>query len=263
MRVRRLVAAVVCSLTLVVGAGLSATPVAAAPKQPPLRILVTNDDGFAAPGISALVEALRKLPNTKVTVVAPAQNQSGSRDKTSEGKLFATKGVTVDGYPATSVAGYPADSVNYALENVLTGKKAPNLVVAGVNSTQNLGAFIETSGTIGAARTAARAGIPALAVSQGDGDSPDYPLAVREAVNWVKQFRKSLATNPKPAASVESINVPTCAVGEVRGLVEVPSQPGPEDAALNDTDCSSTLENPTTDVQAFNAGFATLSELSF
>lgn len=264
MNVRRTIGAVsLASLACVVALASGIAPASAQPKKAPqLRILVSNDDGYAAPGISAMVEALRTLPNTKVTVVAPAENQSGSGDTTSNAELVGVEAETLDGYPATSVAGTPADSVNYALDHVLTGKKAPNLMISGSNSTQNLGGFIDASGTVGAARTAARAGIPALAVSSGVADQPDYDAAAREVVRWVKRFRKALAKDPTPTTTVENLNVPTCTSGHVRGLVEVPAATT-VDGALQDQDCTSTLENPTTDIEAFNNGFAAISEISF
>ena len=135
-------------------------------KVPTLDILVTNDDGYAAPGIDALVERLRALPGVKLTVVAPATNQSGTSDRTTPGPvsaLTATEVTTASGYAATAVAGFPADSVNYALDVL---KLSPDLVVSGSNAGQNLGVVAPISGTVGAARTAVRRGVPGVAVSQ-------------------------------------------------------------------------------------------------
>ena len=84
-----------------------------------LDILVSNDDGFDAEGIDAVVEALIALPDTNVTVVAPAENQSGSGGNTTPGELTATEEETLSGYPVTAVQGFPADAVNYGLENVV------------------------------------------------------------------------------------------------------------------------------------------------
>ena len=101
-------------------AAVAAAPAAAQAKTTknvkPLRVLVSNDDGVRAPGIDALVKALRKLPKVTVTVVAPAANQSGTGGKTTPGALTATRTTTKSGYPAIAVKGFPADSVNYALQ---------------------------------------------------------------------------------------------------------------------------------------------------
>lgn len=158
-----------------------------------LDILVTNDDGYAAPGIDALVERLRGLPGVEVTVVAPATNQSGTSDRTTPGDvsaLRAAKVTTTSGFPATAVTGFPADSVNYALDVL---DLEPDLVVSGSNAGQNLGVVAPISGTIGAARTAVRRGYPAVAVSQGLGEPTDYAPSVDTAVEWIERNRAALA----------------------------------------------------------------------
>jgi len=232
-----------------------ATP---AEKRTALRVLVTNDDGVAAPGIDVLVEALRELPRVKITVVAPAENQSGKGDATTPGLGPATEVRTASGFPATAVPGTPADSVVYGLEEVVA--KPPHLVVSGINEGQNLGPALEISGTVGAALTAARDGVPALAVSQGLGDEPDYPEGAELAIDWVKEHRKRLVRGSVDTDEIANLNVPTCATGEVRGLVEVPALLTGE--LLPPSNCESTLEDPPDDVVAFSNGFATLSEVS-
>ncbi len=235
-------------------------------KQKPFQILVTNDDGVAAPGIDALVEALRKLPNVKVTVVAPAENQSGSGSDTTPGALVTTETETASGYPAIAVTGFPADSIVYAIDQDGV-KTPPDLVVSGINSLQNLSALAdEISGTVGAAKAAAERSIPALAVSQGliENGEPDYASGAKEAVKWVKQHRKTLT--PKKGKEVEvifdNLNIPTCAPGSKhRGLVDVPLAPEGTPDAVASQDCASTLEGPPNDIVAFNNGFVTLTEM--
>lgn len=262
MGIRRLVtiaAVTAAAAASALPAGATQPASAAAKKALVLQILVTNDDGVGAPGIDALVEALRKLPRVKVTVVAPATNQSGTGDKTTPGGVPATDAETASGYPAKAVAGFPADSVIAALDGA--APKKPNVVISGVNQGQNLGALTDVSGTVGAARTAARHGIPALAVSQGIAESPDYASGAREAVDWLKEHRKALSKN-SVAPFVDNLNVPTCTTGEVRGVIEVPVAPNAENA-LAPSDCQSTVTNPVDDIQAFNDGYASLSELTF
>src|SRR2546425_7194581 len=85
---------------------LGAAPALAASSET-LRVLVTNDDGVAAPGIDALVTALTANPNLQVTVVAPATNQSGTGDnKTTASTLPVAASMTSSGYPATAVSGF-------------------------------------------------------------------------------------------------------------------------------------------------------------
>jgi 5'-nucleotidase len=251
-RIRTAIVALVATAALV---PLAAPPAsAAAPKK--LTILVTNDDGVSAPGIDALVTALKKLPNVKVTVVAPLSNQSGTGDKTTEGgPPEAADTATASGVKAQAVDGFPADSVLRALDDGVKAK----LVVSGINQGQNLGPVVNASGTVGAAKTAVRNGIPALAVSQGivaEPDQPDYATGVRYAIDWVKQHRKNL-TGKKPTVELVNLNVPTCLTGKVRGLDDDVASATAGDA-VGQSDCNSTATGFTDDVQAFNNGYATL-----
>jgi 5'-nucleotidase len=223
-------------------------------------VLVSNDDGVAAPGIDALVKALSAEPATQVTVVAPAANQSGTGGKTSPGPVTATQTTTASGYPATSVDGFPADAVDYGLTNMLTSP--PDLVISGANAGQNLGPVVDISGTVGAARAAAQQGIPALAVSAGTGNPIDFAGAVNAAISWLRDHRDQLLASPAPPTSVTNLNVPTCAAGSVRGQVTVAADlTAPTDVAVSPADCTSTAPAAPTDVPSFHDGFATLSEI--
>jgi 5'-nucleotidase len=254
--------AVVLFCATVVAGG---TAGAGAPKKaPPLRILVTNDDGYAGAGLDVLVEALREVPNVKVTVIAPAENKSGSGSTTTPGQLTTEKVATLSGYPAVAVGGFPADTVIYAVEQGGL-KKKPNVVISGINQGQNIGVAVDVSGTVGAAKAAAARGIPALAVSQGvrPDAEPDYEEGAARAVRWLKQHRKALT--PKKGKQVEvvldNLNVPSCSAGEVRGQIEVPVA-GSDVTGIGDPqDCASTLANPANDVEAFKNGYATITEL--
>jgi 5'-nucleotidase len=236
----------------------SASSSSAVAAEPPFRILVSNDDGVAAPGIDALVRALTAEAGTEVTVVAPAANQSGTGGRTSPGPVNATKTTTAGGYPATAVEGFPADAVLYGLSSVVTSKQ--DLVISGVNAGQNVGPFIDISGTVGAARAAGQQGVQALAVSAGTGDPIDFAPAVEAAIDWLREYRTA-PTGGRPLA-VFNLNVPTCASGTVRGQVNVQPDPtAPADVALAPADCTSTAPAPTTDVAAFHDGYATLSPI--
>src|SRR4051794_29333196 len=124
----RLIGAVAVALLLLAGCSSSSdgagddggtsettTATAAVPAEP-VRILVTNDDGVAAPGIDALVEGLRTLEGVEVTVVAPAENQSGKGGTVTGGVLVASDATTTSGYPAKAVAGTPADTIVWAID---------------------------------------------------------------------------------------------------------------------------------------------------
>jgi 5'-nucleotidase len=258
MSLKRSFTLVISAMALTGTLGWNAVPAAAAPKPATLRVLVTNDDGVAAPGIDALVQGLRKLDRVQVIVVAPATNQTGQSDNTTPGPLTTAEATTTGGYPAIAVQGFPADTVNFALDGGIP--KKPHLVASGINAGQNLGPVVNVSGTVGAARTAVRRGVPAVAISQGVPEPFDYPAGVREAVRWVKKHRKALTKkDAKPPTDVANINVPTCTTGKVRRLVEVPSATTGDAGAPSD--CTSTLEDPADDVIAVQNGYAALSEV--
>jgi 5'-nucleotidase len=226
-----------------------------------LSILVTNDDGAGAPGIDAVVQALRNEPATQVTVVAPSSNQSAVGGKSSPGPVTATQGTTASGYPATFVNGTPVDSVVYALGTVLSAR--PDLVVSGANLGQNVGPNIKISGTVGAARAAGQNGIPAIAVSAAFGDPVDYSLAADMTVSWVRDHRVALLPAHAAPTTVTNLNVPSCgSAGRVRGQVSVtPGLTASTGDAVQPADCTSTAPAASTDVTALHDGFATLSEI--
>jgi 5'/3'-nucleotidase len=225
-----------------------------------LRVLVTNDDGVTAPGIDALVEALRKLDNTSVTVIAPATNQSGSGSKTTGGTLTAFDAKTASGYPAKAVKGFPADSVIYALDQGGLTER-PHVVISGTNNGQNLGTVVDASGTIGAARAAAQRGIPALAVSQGLANAThpaDYPASVAAAVAWLGKHRAELAardTASTAPSTVTNMNVATCPSGEPRTAVVVGSVDTTANGIGPTVDCVTAFPSPKSDVEAFLHGY--------
>jgi 5'-nucleotidase len=227
-------------------------------KSLPLAVLVTNDDGFAAPGIDAVVTELRALPGVTVTVVAPARNQSGTGGKTTSTPLTATAQQTASGFPAIAVEGFPADSVVYALDTVVRSK--PDLVVSGVNEGPNFGPLAALSGTVGAAEKAASEGIPAIAASQGLGDPPDYSNGAKIVSGWVAAHRNELADGDA-AITVLNINVPTCKAGTLRGVKQVPPATTLDGATLGPVDCASTATAPKTDTAAFADGFASVTTL--
>jgi len=241
-------------------AGTTETTEAPAPE--PLRILVTNDDGVGGEGIAAVVEGLNGLDDVEVTVVAPAENQSGTGGSTSPAPPPAEDATLVDGTPAIAVAGFPADAVLHGLEDVV--EEPPHLVVSGINEGQNLGPIVEVSGTVGAARQAAQLGVPALAVSQGLGAEPDYPTAVELVLDWVEEHRDALLAGEVGTDEIANLNVPTCATGELRGLVEVPTATDStgRDPVGTPADCASTTAEPADDIAAFLTGYAPLATVA-
>jgi 5'-nucleotidase len=260
----------IAATALCTGAGLTAyssfaDPAGAASKpSTTLTILVTNDDGVTAPGINATVQALSALPHTKVTVVAPLTNQSGTGAKVTGGTLTVTDATTASGYPAKAVAGYPADTIIWAIDDHGIAQR-PDLVVSGINFGENIGPLAALSGTVGAAQTALARGIPALAVSQGvdNGVSPDFSQGAQYLVAWVQAHRTALEAAKKGTASGLSgnLNVPTCVTGKIRGPVNVKLGTTLTGYSVGTVTCGGAAKKPTTDVQAFVDGYASLTAL--
>jgi 5'/3'-nucleotidase len=264
--------------------------VTAAVQAQTLRVLVTNDDGIAAPGIAAVVDQLALNPNLQINIVAPATNQSGTGDTVTTSKLLsASPGATASGVPGIALEGYPADTVYFGLRQALP--EPPDLVVSGINAGQNIGReIVEISGTVGAALTAGRLGIPAIAVSQGVGTNIDYSAAARYTANVVEQMRirprlwtRITRVFPSGQKVVLNVNFPTCTTGDVRGVAVVPlaqigtvkayelqSEEGttqtfrPVIQISNPllSDCTSELVEPANDVEAMNDGFASVTPLN-
>ncbi len=226
-----------------------------------LRILVTNDDGFAAEGIDAVVEALVADSNNEVIVCAPDMEQSGTSDNTECGTLVTEEKNMLSGYPATAINGCPADAVNYALENLYSPEEQPHIVISGINGDPNVSAIgTALSGTIGAAKTAARSGVPALAASQArphEGGRYDFPSGAEAVLAWLADNRTVLLQNNATPTDITSLNIPSCNSGSVRGTRIVSVATEPEDIAhfIDPQDCESTLENPANDVEALINGF--------
>ena len=125
-------------------------------------ILVINDDGINSIGLSVLSNKLKQLGN--VVIVAPQGEKSGIGKAISIGRVNVSKINIIDGTKAYSTTGTPADSFLLAMNKIL--KKAPDLVVSGINIGPNLGIDdVLTSGTIGAAFEAAIHNVPAIAIS--------------------------------------------------------------------------------------------------
>jgi 5'-nucleotidase len=147
---------------------------------------VSNDDGYQAPGLIALVDSL--LPIADVTVVAPQEQQSG----TGHGISFRDPIRVIEvgnslGIPWYAVNARPATVVRVALTSLLDS--LPDLVIAGINTGDNIGTNAWVSGTVAAAREAALSGIPAIAFSVNlDGVNP-YRLAAGWARNVLEQLQ--------------------------------------------------------------------------
>ncbi len=172
-----------------------------------MRILVSNDDGYQAPGIRCLADALRSIAD--ITVVAPERNRSGaSNSLTLEYPLRVTEvspGVLF-------VDGTPTDCVHLALTGLLD--RDPDMVVAGINAGANLGDDVLYSGTVAAATEGRFLGYPAIAVSLVGENPMHYETAARAAIQLIKR----LQYDPLPADTILNVNVPNVPWDRLEGF---------------------------------------------
>jgi 5'-nucleotidase len=251
-----------------------------------LQVLITNDDGVAAPGIAALVDELAANPALDLVVIAPDGNRSGSGDQYTTTVMQVRPASTVSGFPAKSVSGFPADGPLFGILHDLP--EPPDLVVSGINEGQNIGELTTISGTVGAALWSARLDVPALAFSQGL-PAPDYSEAARYAADIVERFRTDadfrarMRSDIPGRAMIVNVNFPTCSTGSTRGVrvvpigrvvqpvgYEVTAQEGDattvtpimERATVFASDCTSALTDPSNDVEAMIHGFASVTPMN-
>jgi 5'-nucleotidase len=171
-----------------------------------MKILVSNDDGYLAPGLIALADALR--PIADIVVVAPDSNRSGSSNS-----LTLDRPLSV--YRADNgfyfVNGTPSDCVHIALTGVLDGR--PDLVVSGINQGQNMGDDTLYSGTVAAATEGFLFGIPAIAFSQVEKGWTHLESAARIAREFVE---RKLDLLDKPY--LLNVNIPNLPYEQIRGI---------------------------------------------
>ena len=180
---------------------------------PPYRILVTNDDGVNAPGIAAVAQALQAI-GTPI-IVGPAENQTGKGQAIITSEAVFRQDLTLpNGLPAIGLTATPASTVNIAIRNILMPR--PDLVVSGVNTEYNLGLSTQVSGTAGAAREAARLGIPAIAASMSGAAFPRDLVYAAEEVVWVARRVKQWGIAPNTYLNV---NIPGVPAGGYKGYM--------------------------------------------
>jgi len=207
MRIRRRpFEIVILAVVLAVACGRTAP----APAERPLEILVSNDDGIEAPGIAALVEALRPLGT--VTVAAPDGNRSGvSHGVTSDRPIIVRESVR-EGLKWFAIDALPATCVRLAIEELLPAE--PDIVVSGINRGENLGTVTFYSATVGAAREAVFLGVPAVAVNLVATRGMDFGTAGAVAAAIVRAVgRDGIAEG-----TLLNVNVPPLPLERLKGL---------------------------------------------
>lgn len=235
-----------------------------------MKILLTNDDGVHAPGLSALYDELLRLGD--VDVVAPKTEQSGVGLSVTYLHPLMVDEVQRDGRRwAWAVHGSPADCVKLAMHEFC--KPKPDLVVSGINSGANVGINVLYSGTVAGAIEGAFYGVPSIAVSHYIAAPPDYHRGARLAVGLIEDLH-SRGLQP---GSLWNLNLPENRSGWPRGvkstalsvrrdvdLMERRLDPRGKPYYWSGLD---PLENhqmdPGTDVRELSDGFITITPLDF
>ncbi len=172
-----------------------------------MHILLSNDDGYFAPGLAALAETLALL--AKVTVVAPERDRSGASNSLTLDRPLAVRRAS-NGF--FYVNGTPTDCVHLAVTGLLDS--LPDIVISGVNHGANMGDDTIYSGTVAAATEGFLLGIPSLAISLVAQGGDHFATAAQVAADMVKRFERRPVAQP----ALLNINVPDVPYDQLHGL---------------------------------------------
>ena len=172
-----------------------------------MRILLSNDDGYFAPGLAALAEALARFG--EIVVVAPEQNRSGASNSLTLDRPLMLKKAPSGFY---FVNGTPTDCVHLAVTGMLD--ELPDIIVSGINLGANMGDDTIYSGTVAAATEGYLLGIPSFAVSLTSFEGRHFTTAARVAASLVERFIE----NPISEPVLLNVNVPDIPYEQLRGV---------------------------------------------
>jgi 5'-nucleotidase len=172
-----------------------------------MRILLSNDDGYFAPGLSILAEALKPL--AEIVVVAPERNRSGASNSLTLDRPLTVRQAANGFY---FVNGTPTDCVHLAVTGLL--QELPDMVISGINDGANMGDDTIYSGTVAAAMEGYLLDIPSIAVSMSQHGAQHFDTAARAVVDLVRRFEK----NAFPPPVLLNVNVPDIPHEQVKGI---------------------------------------------
>jgi 5'-nucleotidase len=172
----------------------------------PMRILISNDDGYFAPGIERLAAALRD--RGEVTVVAPERDRSGASNSLTLDRPLVVRRAP-NGF--LFINGTPTDCVHLAVTGLLD--RMPDMVISGINLGANMGDDTIYSGTVAAATEGFLLGIPSIAISLASKTAAHFETAAQVAVDLVERHARAPA-----GAWLLNVNVPDVAPADVRGV---------------------------------------------
>ncbi len=171
-----------------------------------MRILLSNDDGYFAPGLAALASAL--APHAELTVVAPERNRSGASNSLTLDRPLSVQMASNGFY---YVNGTPTDCVHLAVTGLLD--HLPDMIISGINDGANMGDDTIYSGTVAAAMEGFLLDIPSIAVSMSQHGAQHFDSAARVIVELVQHHAK----NPFPAPLLMNVNIPDIPFNQIKG----------------------------------------------
>lgn len=171
-----------------------------------MKILLSNDDGYLAPGLNILAQYLGKIAD--ITVVAPERNRSGASNSLTLDRPLSVKQAANGFY---YVNGTPTDCVHIALTGLM--QDMPDMVVSGINDGANMGDDTLYSGTVAAATEGYLLGIPSFAVSMSQHQPSHFETAASIMVDLVQRFNRSEITEP----TLLNVNVPDMPLEQIKG----------------------------------------------
>ena len=171
-----------------------------------MKILLSNDDGYFAPGLNILAEHIAKVAD--ITVVAPERNRSGASNSLT---LDRPLSVRKAGNGFFYVNGTPTDCVHIALTGLMDSM--PDMVISGINDGANMGDDTIYSGTVAAAMEGHLLDIPSIAVSMSQHNSTHFETAARVAVELIQHYQK----HGFKSSTLLNVNVPDIPYEELKG----------------------------------------------
>jgi 5'-nucleotidase len=174
-----------------------------------MYILLSNDDGYQAPGLKILANALQSVPDVNISVVAPDRNRSGASNSLTLDAPMRPQSMD-NGF--ISVDGTPTDCVHLAITGLLDDE--PDMVIAGINAGSNMGDDVIYSGTVAAAMEGRFLGLPAMAVSLAGELLQHYETAAKVVINLFEKLQH----HPLPADTILNVNVPDVPWEKITGF---------------------------------------------
>ena len=173
-----------------------------------MKILLSNDDGYFAPGLNILAEHLAKI--AEITVVAPERNRSGASNSLTLDRPLSVKKAS-NGF--FYVNGTPTDCVHIALTGLMDSM--PDMVISGINDGANMGDDTIYSGTVAAAMEGFLLDIPSIAISMSQHNPTHFDSAARVAAELVQHYQQ----HGFPSPMLLNVNVPDISYEALKGKV--------------------------------------------